>query len=113
MGSAVVAICCAMMCSALNPTQLQCAPGALASGQFLRVANLTIADAVDWCTNDSSCAGFTTRSTTCDATKDVSIHKLYFKTTLGGNGDPSWRTWQKENFTAPLFYCQATNPIGT
>ena len=84
---------------------LQCTAGALAAGNFLKVENMTIAAAQQWCVGSSHCGGFTTRSTSCDAGSDTTVHEIYFKSELGGNGDPKWRTWGKANFTAPLFFC--------
>lgn len=36
---------------------------------------------------------------------NTTVHQVYFKSMLGGNGDPTWHTWSKANFTAPLYHC--------
>ena len=92
-----------------------CAAGALDRGNDLRVANMTLADAISWCAANTSCAGFTAAAAAgleCggdqrdsseggiqDGIKDGiqdEIHHFYFKLSgAGGNGDPTWRTWLK------------------
>ena len=52
---------------------LQCTAGALTAGNFLKVENMTIAAAQQWCVGSSHCGGFTTRSTSCDAGSDTAV----------------------------------------
>lgn len=83
---------------------MTCSAGALSPGAFLRVGNFTISEALKFCTSNTSCGGFTTRSSTCDATGENStqIHEIYFKTDLAGhNTDPVWHTWKKPNYVPP------------
>ena len=83
---------------------MKCTVGALEAGQFLHEANSTLTAAVTWCEANVDCGGFTTRSTTCDAS-DSSIHQVYFKQQLGGNTDHAWRTWAKPDWQPPVFAC--------
>lgn len=85
---------------------LSCTVGALSPGEFLRVANLTIAQAVEWCTSQKGCGGFTTRATACDTPaggeNSTQNHECYFKTDITGhNIDPLWRTWRKPHYEPP------------
>ena len=52
---------------------LQCSVGALAAGNFLKIENMTISAAHQWCLGSSHCGGFTTRSTSCDAGSDAAV----------------------------------------
>ena len=83
------------------PVALQCAAGALAPGEFIRVANSTITDAAKYCDSSPECGGFTTKASSC-APASASVHEVYFKSELGDhNGDPVWRTWKKPNWVPP------------
>merc|ERR1711937_968725 len=68
------------VCSICVASPLQCAPGALAAGGDLRVANVTLQQAVTWCEAAPSCGGFTTRASACTTNSSTDIHKVYFKT---------------------------------
>jgi hypothetical protein len=83
--------------------QLTCAAGALDAGEFLKVANMTVADAAKYCESTKACGGFTTKTSTCDpAVNSSAIHLVYFKTNLGGsNADPVWRKWEKPHYVPP------------
>ena len=52
---------------------LQCTVGALSAGNFLKIENMTISAAHQWCLGSSRCGGFTTRSTSCDAGSDAAV----------------------------------------
>lgn len=91
---------------------LKCAPGALAAGDFLRVANTTLSDAVAFCKGNVSCAAFTAHTSTFSnggkdaCSNDTGVHQFYFKSDgTDGNGDPTWHTWSKPNYVAPLYFC--------
>ena len=81
----------------LAPAELgsSCAAGALTAGHDLRVANLTTAQAVAWCSTNSSCVGFTARVGGCDAAADGAARQLYFKSDRSANGDGEWVHWTK------------------
>ena len=95
---------------------LKCAPGALAAGTFIRVANTTLMDAVAFCAGNISCGGFTVNTKNfsnggkdvcaTSSTTDKGIHLFYFKSdVIDGNGDPTWHTWSKPGYTRPLYAC--------
>ena len=98
------------------PAAYACTTGSLnGAGSFLHVANLSVAAAKQWCTASAPCVGFTARmgagnkttpwAAAC-TTDGPELHQFYFKGGVSGtNADPSWRIWQKRNYTAPKFYC--------
>ena len=91
--------------AAVSPP-MSCANGALDPRDgFLQVANLSLAQAEQWCVANASCAAFTTRSQTCGTTTNSSIHTIYFTEQLGGNTDRSWRTWQKPGWKPVVYAC--------
>ena len=80
-----------------------CEPGALPAGSDLRVANMTLDEAVAWCDGARACGGFTTATATpgphpagvCNVT---GILKIYFKRAMSGvkpNIDTSWVSFVK------------------
>eukprot|EP00936_MAST-01D_sp_MAST-1D-sp1_P000222 g222.t1 len=71
--------------------------GALAAGEDLDVANMTLEAAVAWCTANASCAGLTARAGGggggCGAT---GVQKVYFKRAIEGrNTDADWVSFTK------------------
>ena len=67
-------------------------PGAMFAGNDLKVANLTMNAAEEWCHAQANCSGFTTLA----AGGADAVHKVYFKAKpTGGNGDAAWVTYTK------------------
>lgn len=85
----------------LPPVPLQCAAGALAPGEFIRIANSTIVAAIKYCSSNTKCGGFTTKASSCDPAAG-GVHEVYYKSDLGDhNSDPIWQTWKKPNWVPP------------
>ena len=69
--------------------------GALIKGNDIRVANTTIQEAKAWCLANSSCFGFTARSTACNA---AITGPVYFKGQESTqNPDPQWYTYLRDD----------------
>ena len=81
------------------PLNESCARGALARGYDLRRANMSVDDAVAWCTANSSCAGFTTENAqpeACNAANRTAVRDMRFKTQEARpQGDAGWSHWIK------------------
>ena len=94
------------------PPAMVCNQGALPAGGDIRVANSTIAAAVAWCQGNTTCTGFSTKSTGCQAAASSGgVFQVYFKANMGGqNTDSAWHTWLKPppTTTAPLVSAFAT-----
>ena len=85
------------------PLDASCKIGALSAGSDLRVANVTMGEAVRWCAASSECIGFTTRASDPDTCASVAahpheedLHEVWFK----GDGaitqeDGAWLHWSK------------------
>lgn len=73
---------------------LHCAgAGALEVGGDLRVDNMTLSAATKWCSQNSSCVGFTAQASSCSA---EAVTKVYFKKQVTGkNVDTKWVNYQK------------------
>eukprot|EP01052_Picozoa_sp_SAG31_P011498 SAG31_NODE_652_length_13181_cov_14.268155_7_plen_478_part_00 len=94
-------------------THMECQPGALKVGGDLRTANMTIAEAKQWCLGNVSCGGFTGRSNQSAACLQPEssplVYQFYFKSRAGGNTDRSWVSWTKPNPPGTML---ATGPPG-
>lgn len=85
--------------SELLPPGTTCHAGEMQGGD-VHVANLTIADGVEWCQTHAHCGGFTAKET-CNSTATAStateVLELHFKDPWGtghSNTDPSWAGWR-------------------
>lgn len=91
-----------------TPTVTCRGAGALAAGGDLLRSNMTLPQAVTWCQQKASCAGFTAKSsayctvnqsqsTCCAAADDGTIRQVYFKRVGGSpNVDRSWISYVKD-----------------
>jgi len=85
------------VCSAPHgraPQLLCTGHGALMRGGDLRVANVTLKEAVSWCEGEAQCVGFTAKASGCDDTD--AVRHVYFKqASEGQNADAAWVTYLK------------------
>ena len=80
------------------------ASGALSTGNDLTVSNMSsMSDAEAWCKGNSSCSGFTARTTPNSGT---GTYEVYFKhaLSLGPNADVKWTSYVKANHSKKQAY---------
>lgn len=85
---------------------MTCATGALAAGNDVHRANMTVAAAIAYCEAQPGCAGFTSRAnSTAVCRGSESVLDMRFKDSTGGNADPHWTSWTRPDFQAAYYYC--------